>query len=499
MNDVIGHLRRVALRGDGGPTDSQLLECFLARRDEAAFAALVRRHGPMVLAVCRRVLGNHHDAEDAFQATFLVLARKGAALRARELVGNWLHGVAYRTALRAKAMTARRQAHERQARELARPRAPADDGWQELLPLLDQELDRLPERYRVAVVLCDLEGVTRREAARQLGVPEGTLSGRLTRARRLLARRLARYGLAPSGGALAAVLSERTASAGVTSALAATTTEAAVLGVGGWALTAGAVPARVVALAEGVVKTMLLTRLKAFVAVAFVLLVGAGAVGLTYRTGAAEPEQARAGDAQRTLADELEALRLEVQALRKSVEANRERVKALEGEVASLRGRSAPGAAGLKEELERAMRLRKLAEEKALKDLAVSPRGAAEAAAALGKLVDEKALKDLATRMQKEANQAADPLAEAEAPSAAAEAATALGKLVNEKALKDLATRMQKEANQAADPLAEAEAALKKLRGQPDDKQATDALERALKRLKERAKPDGAAGSQQKQ
>jgi RNA polymerase sigma factor (sigma-70 family) len=457
MNDVIGHLRQVALRRDGGGlTDGQLLDCFLARRDEAAFAALVRRHGPMVLAVCRRVLGNHHDAEDAFQATFLVLARKAAALRARDLVGNWLHGVAYRTALGAKAMTARRQAHERQARELARPQAPVDDDWQELLPLLDQELDRLPERYRVAVVLCDLEGVTRRDAARRLGVPEGTLSGRLTRARRLLARRLARYGLAPSAAFLAAVLAERATAVYVRSALATSTAKAAVLVAGGQALTAGVVPARVTTLTEGVMKAMLLTKLKAFVAVAFILLMGAGAVGLTYRTGAAEPERVRAGDALRTLADELEALRLEVQALRKSVEANRERVKALEGEVASLRGRSAPGAAGLKEELERAMQLRDLAEEKALKDLAVSP-------------------------------------------SAAVEDATALGNLVDEKALKDMATRRLKEAKQVADPLAEAEAALKKLRQRPDDKQAVDALERALRRLKERAQPGGAAGNQPKQ
>jgi DNA-directed RNA polymerase specialized sigma24 family protein len=112
MNDVIGHLRRVALRGDGGPTDSQLLECFVGRRDEAAFAALVRRHGPMVLGVCRRVLRHEQDAEDAFQATFLVLARKAAGLRARQLVAHWLYGVAYRTALRARTMNARRLVHE---------------------------------------------------------------------------------------------------------------------------------------------------------------------------------------------------------------------------------------------------------------------------------------------------------------------------------------------------------------------------------------------------
>jgi RNA polymerase sigma-70 factor (ECF subfamily) len=227
MNDVIGHLRKVALGGAGGPTDSALLESFLSRRDEAAFAALVRRHGPMVLGVCRRVLGNHHDAEDAFQATFLVLARKAASLRARDLLGNYLYGVAYRTALRARAMNARRRVHEQKAREAARVEAPAGDPWDELLPLLDRELAGLPERYRAAVVLCDLQGVTRREAARRLNLPDGTLSGRLTTARKLLARRLARYGLAVPGGALAAALSERTASACVSRVLVAATARAA--------------------------------------------------------------------------------------------------------------------------------------------------------------------------------------------------------------------------------------------------------------------------------
>jgi RNA polymerase sigma factor (sigma-70 family) len=445
MNDVIGHLRKVALRGDGlALTDSQLLECFLARRDEAAFAALVRRHGPMVLGVCRRVLGNHHDAEDAFQATFLVLARKAAALRTRELVGKWLHGVAYRTALRAKAMTTRRQAHERQARELVRPQAPADDGWQELLPVLDQELDRLPERYRVAVVLCDLEGMTRREAARQLAVAEGTLSGRLTRARRLLARRLARYGLAPSYGGPAAALSANGATASVTSARAASTAEAAVLVAGGHALTGGAVPTRVAALTEGVMKTMLLTKLKAFVAVALVVFVGAGMVGLTYRPASAEP--VGVPTAARPLADELEELRLEVQALRKGLQITRERVKALEGEVASLKGGAAPdkgGAAVLKDELEREMQLRKPGDEKSLKNRRELEFSAGDAAAALAKLADEKIRK-------------------------------------------------------AADPLAEAEDALKKLRADPNGKHAADALEKALKRLKEREKPKGTTGEPSK-
>src|SRR5438105_13858568 len=126
---VIRHLRRVAfLRDADAMTDGQLLEGFLAQRDEAAFAALVRRHGPMVLGVCRRVLGNHHDAEDAFQATFLVLARKAASVRSREVVGHWLYGVAYRTALKARSMTARRRAKEQQVKDMPQPAEPPDAG-----------------------------------------------------------------------------------------------------------------------------------------------------------------------------------------------------------------------------------------------------------------------------------------------------------------------------------------------------------------------------------
>src|SRR4051794_21714745 len=174
-NGVIRHLRRVALLPDGGGmTDAQLLECFLTARDEAAFAALVRRHGPMVLGVCRRVLRHDHDAEDAFQAAFLVLARRAATIRQRELLGNWLYGVAYRAALEVRA---RRRPRERQVSDMPEPRvADGADVGAELRPVLDEELNRLPEKFRVAVVLCDLEGRTRREAARQLGIPEGTLS-----------------------------------------------------------------------------------------------------------------------------------------------------------------------------------------------------------------------------------------------------------------------------------------------------------------------------------
>src|SRR5947208_2527963 len=178
MRAVIQHLRRAAFLRDGeGVGDAYLLDCFISRRDEAAFEAIVRRHGPMVMGVCRRVLRDQHDAEDAFQATFLVLARKAAAIVARELLAGWLYGVAFNTSLKARAAAARRRGRERPVTELPDPPAPPESPWHDLWPVLDQELSSLPEWYRVPIVLCDLEGKTRKEAARQLGWPEGTLSG----------------------------------------------------------------------------------------------------------------------------------------------------------------------------------------------------------------------------------------------------------------------------------------------------------------------------------
>ena len=171
MKTVLRHLRRAALldRGDA-PSDAHLLESFLRCHDEAAFEGLLRRHGPMVFGVCRRVLGNRADAEDAFQATFLVLVRKAAAIRPRELVGSWLWGVAYRTALKARAMNMRRRTRERLATEMGRSDDSQED-WvsEELLGRLDEALGRLPESYRVPVVLCELEGRSRKEAAGLLG------------------------------------------------------------------------------------------------------------------------------------------------------------------------------------------------------------------------------------------------------------------------------------------------------------------------------------------
>ena len=169
MSGVIQHLRGKVL------TDAELLADYVSRRDDGAFAALVRRHGPMVWGVCRRLL-SHHDAEDAFQATFLVFVRKAATIASRELLANWLYGVAHTTALKARATIAKRKEREKQA-AVPEPAVKEPNPW---CGLLDEELSRLPARYRAVIVLCELEGHSRKEAARQLNCPEGTVAGRRT-------------------------------------------------------------------------------------------------------------------------------------------------------------------------------------------------------------------------------------------------------------------------------------------------------------------------------
>jgi RNA polymerase sigma factor (sigma-70 family) len=281
-NKVIQQLRKaMLLRGGAGITDGQLLNCFLTQRDDAAFATLVKRHGPMVWGVCRRVLHHHHDAEDAFQATFLVLVRKAATVEPKEMVANWLYGVAYQTALKARSVSTRRKEREKQMVEMPEPSVEEPEMWHDLQPLLDQELSRLPDKYRVPIVLCDLEGKTRKEAARQLGWPEGTVAGRLATARKMLAGRLARRGVALSVGALAAVLSHNAASACAPPAVVSSTIQAATMLAAGQA--AGLISVKVAALTTGVVTTMLLNQLKT--ATAVLLAVGIlGTGGVVYRT-----------------------------------------------------------------------------------------------------------------------------------------------------------------------------------------------------------------------
>jgi TIGR03009 family protein len=283
---VARHLCRLLGRdGADGIPDAQLLEQFVTRRDEAAFELLVWRHERLVLGVCRRLLRDAHEAEDAFQATFLALARKAGSIGRRQALAGWLSRVAYRTALRARVAARRRPGPVPPDFDLPAAAGGEPDtaaAWRELRPVLDQEVDRLPDKYRVPVVLCYLEGKTYAEAARQLGWSAGTVSTRLTKARELLRRRLARRGLGLTAGVLAAVLAEQSAAAAAPVALVCRS-----------ARTAGAVPARVAALTEGVLRAMLWTKVKVVAAVVLTAGLMVTGAGVFLRPGAqAEPPAA---------------------------------------------------------------------------------------------------------------------------------------------------------------------------------------------------------------
>ena len=189
------------LHSERSAADAELLRTFVTHADESAFADIVRRHGPMVWGVCRRSLGDHHDAEDAFQATFLILARRAASIRPPEMLAGWLHGVARNVTAKARERLHRQRSRERPLSPEHEPgtREPKPADWSELL---DEEVGRLPRRYREAVVLCGLSGRTEKEVAEQIGVPEGTLSSRLSRAKAMLAERLKRHGIPASAGVM---------------------------------------------------------------------------------------------------------------------------------------------------------------------------------------------------------------------------------------------------------------------------------------------------------
>jgi RNA polymerase sigma factor (sigma-70 family) len=265
LAQVVEHARRLARAEALTLTDGELLARFVARRDEAAFEMLLERHGPMVLGVCRRLLG-HHDAEDAFQATFLVLVRRAGALGQPDRVGNWLHGVAYHIALAARARRARRETLSRQTQAPPQAEPPADTSQRELCALLDEELARLPEKYRAPLILCHLEGQTHEAAARALRIPLGSISWRLSRALELLRGRLTRRGVALPAVALAAA---------VPSSLHASTLSVGML----VAAEPGAVPARVAALMQGVFHSLPVPRLRLVAMLLLTVgLIGAGAV-----------------------------------------------------------------------------------------------------------------------------------------------------------------------------------------------------------------------------
>ena len=245
---VLEHLRRLDVRPRTLAPDAELLDRFAAARDQAAFADLVRRHGPMVLGVCRTVLRHEQDAEDAFQATFLVLARKADSIRRREAVAGWLCEVAHRIAARAQAETARRRAREQKVTPMPAADPTQDMTLRDLRRVLSEELQRLPERYRVPLVLCYLEGRTHTDAAAQLGCGKDTFRGRLDRGREHLRRRLGRRGIALSAVLCAAAVAPRSvAESHVDSAVRAA---------------AGAVSSRACTLAEGAIRAMVTSKIK---------------------------------------------------------------------------------------------------------------------------------------------------------------------------------------------------------------------------------------------
>jgi RNA polymerase sigma factor (sigma-70 family) len=338
VSKALRHLHHLLAPPGGDRTDGELLARFVATRDEASFAALVRRHGPMVLSVCRRMLHHVQDAEDCFQATFLVLARRAATVR-RESVGSWLYSVAYRTSLEARAVNARRRARERQVQDMPHPEVTPTES-QDWRPWLDRELNRLPEKFREAIVRCDLEGRSRKEAARLLGLSEGTLSSRLARGRRLLAKRLAPYGLSLPPVALASVLGSNAISAQVPAALVSSTTQAAVLVAAG-EFTAISTTSAI--LMKGVLKSMLVTKLKLMVGAVMMVTV-LGASGLVYRaSGQPTPQGETRKDGKPQ--SELERLRHENELLKLNLEVVLEKVRAQEAELRGLRGQSKERAA----------------------------------------------------------------------------------------------------------------------------------------------------------
>jgi HlyD family secretion protein len=267
-----------ATGADGAATDVQYLQRFTSQHDQTAFAALVERHAPLVLGVCGRVLSDPNDVEDAFQATFLVLVRKARSIARPHLLANWLYGVAHRTALDAKTRRIRRQARQHQVTDMPAPDATTELIWSDLRPVLDEEVARLPERFRVPFVLCYLEGRTNDEAARLVGCPKGTVLSRLATARERLRTRLTKRGLAPSAALLATLLWSSALRAHASLKLVRGAIEAA-LTYAGVITVKATIAVEVVSLANGVIKTMFWTKLSH--AAGVLLIVGAiGSAGV---------------------------------------------------------------------------------------------------------------------------------------------------------------------------------------------------------------------------
>src|SRR5262245_19262429 len=302
-SEIIRHVRLLA--GDALPhhaTDGELLRMWLSQRDQAVFCELVRRHGPMVLSVCRRVLPHEQDAEDAFQATFLLLARRAVSVRRQESLASWLHGVAYRMACDARRAAARRRRHENQRASVPPPDPARTAAWREIQAIIDEEVRRLPERYRETFVLCCLEGLSCADAAQQLGVKEGTVWSRVAWARERLRQRLSRRGVSMTAVFAAAAVCGNTAQAGVPTTLLAATARAA-SGVAEGTPLSSLCPASVAALVEGMGNTLRLHRLVLGAMVLLLVGMGTGLGLLARQSGPGAPPPLNAKDPQAKAAD----------------------------------------------------------------------------------------------------------------------------------------------------------------------------------------------------
>jgi RNA polymerase sigma factor (sigma-70 family) len=290
LNGVLKHVRKLAaIQSARLAPDHELLQQFVGSNDEAALTVLIERHGPMVRGVCRRALRCVADADDAYQATFLVFSRKASSIRKTASVGSWLHGVAVRVTAKLKRECARRKHHERSSKPPI-TRSPADQvSWAEVQTVLDEELHCLPERFRAVLILCYLDGKTRDEAAKQLGLTLGALHGLLERGRKLLADRLTRRGLTLSAGLFGVAICEGVAGAALSSTQVLSTAHAATLFAAGQPL-GQLVSAGVFTLSQQVLKGMIMTKLKLVSAALFCCVLSVSAIGFAFAQTGAEKQ-----------------------------------------------------------------------------------------------------------------------------------------------------------------------------------------------------------------